>query len=130
MCELSGAQSVLKFQILPFPTPKLTPEGEEEEDNDIYIEHLLGTASSDFAPTHYFRKLSLSSQTRSNSSLETLRDPCTSTHYSHHNCNFTFLCVTSNLTITTTILLPTEVHTIPVFVSIISLKSWHLASLQ
>lgn len=56
MCELSGAQSVLKFQILPFPTPKLTPEGEEEEDNDIYIEHLLGTASSDFAPTHYFRE--------------------------------------------------------------------------
>ena len=59
-----------------------------------------------------------------------LRDLCNSTHRSDHNGNFTFLCVISNLTITTTSLLPTEADTVSAFVSTISLESWHQASPQ
>ena len=55
---------------------------------------------------------------------------CNSTHRSDHNGNFTFLCVISNLTITTISLLPTEADTVSAFVSTISLESWHQASPQ
>lgn len=96
-----------------------------------YTECFLDVASLDFCPrVTTSGKLSLTSQTSLNSSLETLRDPCNSTHRSDHNGNLAFLCVISNSTITTSSLLPTEADTVSVFVSIIFLESWHQVSPQ
>ena len=82
--------------------------------------------------SHYFREAfsDLPDKAELLPDSETPRDPCNSTHRSDHNGNFTFLCVISNLTITTSSLLPTEADTVSVFVSIISLESWHQASPQ